>query len=79
MNMGDVPVPNFTPEQKQQIKKYADTVLTVLDEMEDKVWEIDEGQVADVMKVVGTHFPHEAFLGLRCFVCDRHPLMLVGE
>lgn len=44
-------VPSFTPEQKQQIKQYADAVLSVLDEIEDKVWDVDEGQVADVMKV----------------------------
>jgi hypothetical protein len=50
-NIGDVPVPSFTREQKQQIKQYADTVLGVLDEIEDKVWDVDEGQVADVMKV----------------------------
>ncbi len=50
-NIGDVPVPSFTREQKQQIKQYADTVLGVLDEIEDKVWDVDEAQVADVMKV----------------------------
>ena len=43
--MGDLPVPNFTREQKQQIKHYAETVLNVLDEIEDKVWDVDEGQV----------------------------------
>jgi len=30
MNMGDVPVPSFTREQKQQIKQYTDKVLVVL-------------------------------------------------
>lgn len=49
--MSDVPVPSFTREQKQQIKQYADAVLSVLDEIEDKVWDVNEGQVADVMKV----------------------------
>jgi hypothetical protein len=44
-------LPSFTPEQKRQIKKYTDTVLTVLDQIEDKVWELDEGKVADVIKV----------------------------
>jgi hypothetical protein len=34
---GDLPLPSFTPEQKRQIKKYTDTVLTVLDEIEAQI------------------------------------------
>jgi hypothetical protein len=34
INLGDVPLPSFTREQKLQIKQYADHVVQVLDEIE---------------------------------------------
>jgi hypothetical protein len=45
-----MPLPSFTREQREQIKQYADSVLTVLDEIEDAVWDVDEAQVAGIMK-----------------------------